>query len=225
MARRAPHSGVVWQVVAPWVRWPLASPRRLGGVLLGAVAVIIALSMVNGHGQSGSASPARGVSAVDEIASAPSGTTPTAGLTTSAGLTQATQQATGTDAGVDSVPAGLSKPDAAANQFVVLWARPDEPQPSWSQALKPLATDGFARQLSTVLPLNVPARKVTGTHAPVVNGGSASVLVNTDIGTVRVDLVRATAGWRVDSIAPDHVTSRGDAGSSIAPTYTPIPTQ
>jgi len=49
MARRNSNSGVLWQVLAPWIRWPLASPRRLGMVLAGVVAAALLVSYVHGR--------------------------------------------------------------------------------------------------------------------------------------------------------------------------------
>jgi hypothetical protein len=42
------NSGVLWQVVAPAVRWPLHSPARLGLVVALLAAVCLALAIVHG---------------------------------------------------------------------------------------------------------------------------------------------------------------------------------
>ena len=46
MPRNHATSGVLWQVLAPWVRWPLTSPRRLGAVLaVVATALVVASAL------------------------------------------------------------------------------------------------------------------------------------------------------------------------------------
>jgi hypothetical protein len=42
------NSGVLWHVVAPVVRWPLWSPRRLALVVALIVAAVLGLSIANG---------------------------------------------------------------------------------------------------------------------------------------------------------------------------------
>lgn len=48
--RKTSSSSVVWQVVAPVVRWPLWSPARLAMVLAAVVAVCFVLSALHGGG-------------------------------------------------------------------------------------------------------------------------------------------------------------------------------
>ena len=88
-------------------------------------------------------------------------------------------------------------------RFVTVWARPELPVEAWQADVIPLATPTFAAQLRTVLPANVPARKVTG--SPVVGSGSelaAAVTVPTDAGPVLVDLAVMGGTWKVSAVTP-----------------------
>lgn len=71
---KSSSSGVVWQVVAPVVRWPLWSPARLGLVLAAIVAACLALSLVNGD-DVGAATPAPSVPTAVVTTPTPSVTT------------------------------------------------------------------------------------------------------------------------------------------------------
>lgn len=220
MARRSSNSGVVWQVIAPWVRWPLRSPTRLAMVLVGLTLVFIVASNVTHRVDSADAAPAA-------TPASDAGTTtssPGPSLTSTIPPTAAPSSAS-TTAGqpaAASAPAG-DTPGSVAAAFVTLWARPDVTQPSWSQALQPMAAQAYGQELTTVLPVNVPARSVTGAAPAEVTGAQAYVVVTTDVGTVRVALTDAAQGWRVDSVSPEHLTPGGSVASSIAPTYTAIP--
>ena len=112
-------------------------------------------------------------------------------------------------------------------RFVTVWARPDLPAEAWRADVIPLATPQFAAQLRTVLPANVPARTVTGNPSVgSVSQLAASVTVPTDAGPVLVELAVMSDAWKVSGLTPTGpLPTRTDgAGSSIAATYTPLPT-
>lgn len=222
MARRSSNSGVIWHVIAPWVRWPLRSPARLAMVLVGMTLVVIVASNVTHRGDSADAVPAVTPASDTGTTASPLGRTSTSTSTSTAPAPSSATTAAGQPEATEGAPAG-NTPETVASEFVTLWARPDVTQPSWSQALRPMATQAYGQQLITVLPVNVPARSVTGASPAAVAGTQASVVVTTNVGTVRVALTEAAEGWRVDSVSPEHLTPGGSAASSIAPTYTSIP--
>lgn len=241
MARNS-NSGVIWQVIAPWVRWPLASPRRLAVVLLGIVAMLLTISTVNSRRANSEGAPAAPSSASVTAAATGDTTSDALGSAPSATSLATTAPSTSTPTSGSAAPVvPVTPPDTAspatdtaqgiAMQFVRLWARPDVAQPAWGQALAPLATTGYATELGTVLPSNVPAHRVTAVVAQssstaAGSGVTASVTVGTDAGTVKVMVTQEPGQiWRVQSIAPDQLTPNSTgAGSSVAPSYTPLPT-
>lgn len=229
MARKSASSGVFWQVVAPWVRWPLASPRRLTAVVVSVVATLILISTVNGRS---GLEPAPSSSAVTEGTAPPghsggASVETTSPASTVSAIPSSTTSRTSSPGQATSTPAQTigGSADEVAGQFVRLWARPEVTQPGWSQALTPLASAAYGAELATVLPSNVPAHAVTAVAPPVSEAsGTSRVIVTTDVGTIAVSLAEAPgSGWKVQSVAPGQLAVTGAAGSTVAPTYTPMP--
>ena len=213
-SRRTATTGLAWQALAPVVRWPLHSPRRLASL----VAVLFVIGwLVATLGPSGVADPAPG--------SVTSSTRPPAPSAPASPSSSAASTASG---GAMSAPAVwvASSPGEVAVQFVTVWARPDLPAEVWRTDVTALATPEFGAQLATVLPTNVPARRVVGSAvATSVTELVAAVTVPTDAGPVLVDLAAINGAWRVCGVTPAGPprTRTDGAGFSLAATYTPLP--
>ena len=200
------------------MRWPLHSPRRLAG-LLGVAAALLWLFTTLGASDDAAPTPSTVGNAVT------SSTSPTA---SSAPASSSSSAASTASAGATSAPAvGVaSSPGEVAVRFVTLWARPDLPAEVWRTEVTALATPEFGAQLATVLPVNVPARRVVGSPvATSVTELAAAVSVATDAGLVQVDLAVMSGVWRVSGLTPagPPPTHADGAGSSFAATYTPLP--
>lgn len=199
---RVTSRGILWEVLAPVIRWPLRSPTRLaavvGGVLL---AMVLSARLGAGGDPAPSPSPSPSVSAASSSAT-PSSTP------------QVTSSPSSTP-GSSSTPTAAALPPAAASvaqSFLAAWARPDVAQPAWFAALKPLSTPDLAAGLARTDPRNVPALTVTGDFeprevSPNLTAPTRAVLVaDTTTGQIAVTVVLQGETWLVQQIAPyeDH---------------------
>ncbi|WP_406692256.1 hypothetical protein REH65_10305 [Saccharopolyspora sp. ID03-671] len=105
-----------------------------------------------------------------------------------------------------SVPQGgptPTAPDPAGVAIVEKWGEAWVNHPvgadrqQWLNGLRPLTTDEFLTELSTVDPVNA-GNVITGAPAAVTSTeGSMVVRLPTDIGVLNVTVNRTPAGWRV----------------------------
>ncbi|MFV2104417.1 hypothetical protein [Micromonospora sp. LOL_024] len=112
-------------------------------------------------------------------------------------------------------PTATARPDPAAvdaaTRFVWAWARPHLPAERWLADLRPLAVAAYADLLATVDPAHVPARHVAGpARVATAIDGRVDVDVPTDVGPLRVSVLREGSRWLVATIAPppDEVRAR-----------------
>lgn len=199
---RPTSRGILWEVLAPVVRWPLYSPARLLTVLAVVAAVVLVLPRVAGPGEG------------------PPAASPAASATASPGSSPGDQRdspdgpspSTTTPApGGSSSPPGPDLPAAAttaATTFLTSWARPAVPQRSWYAALAPLATPDLAQGLAVTDPRNVPATRVTGPLEPeevspnLTAPTSVVFVAATDAGAVAVTVTLTGSAWLVAHVAP-----------------------
>ena len=119
-------SGVLWQVIAPWVRWPLKSPARLATVLGGVLAVLLLASTLHTSDTATAVPDPADAAATVSTETADPGSTPAP--STSPGTSTASTAAPATSVNQASAS------DTALG-FVRLWARPQLAQPQWSADL------------------------------------------------------------------------------------------
>jgi len=225
---RRQTQGVLWDVIAPWVRWPLHSPRRLFTVVAGLVLAVVLWQVLNGTPPvpESSPSPAAGPATTAQTSStaeplpsptltpaaatvAPTATTPPApSAAAAASVTSPLVSPTSTAA--PAVPPGSAE---AARGFVVAWARPSLPAAQWLAGVRAYLAPELERSLSYTDPAQIPASTVTGAATMVhvlPDGTAASFVVPTDAGPIRVDLVLVKGRWLATAIEPASVTEPGD---------------
>jgi hypothetical protein len=189
--------GVVWDVIAPAVRWPLYSTRRLAGVLVAVLVAVVIASNIGSSAEPRGSEPGESATAVNTPRSgAPS---PLPSLSTA--LTSSAADAD------DETAAGTT-----ATAFVRAWARPDLDQLTWWEGINETADEAFSQALGSTDPDNIPATKVTGTPTVRLIEGRAEVTVKTDGPTVLVVLVLdETGAWRVANLLPTNQPSQPPA--------------
>ena len=146
-SRRTATSGLLWEALAPAVRWPLHSPRRLAALLAALIALVWVIVAVRG---SAAADPA---STSPATSSSAASTSPPA---TSSASGPVASGPSSTGAPIPPTATSSPSPGEVAVRFVTVWARPELPVEAWQADVIPLATPTFAAQLRTVLPANVP---------------------------------------------------------------------
>jgi hypothetical protein len=94
-------------------------------------------------------------------------------------------------------PAG--QPGTAVAGFAAAWVRADLPADRWWSGVAPFCEPGFAQQLRTVDPGNLPASKVTGAPVQVSppSGGVTVFTVRTDGGVLVVTVAAVNGRWLV----------------------------
>lgn len=214
--------GILWEVLAPVIRWPLHSPARLALVVLALLAAVVGLGRLNG-GEEAPPAAAVASSAAQDEATTDTSTSPAQTSSTAASSSSGSPSST---AAASASSAAATAPASAARQFVAAWARPELPAQTWLAGVTPLATTGFATSLQSVDPANVPGTRVAG--APVVRAQTpttATVEVATDRAVVAVSLVPIAGQWKVSALTPVRsIQQTPGAGSSLRATYTPLPT-
>ena len=223
--RRQTH-GVLWDVVAPWVRWPLHSPRRLLTVLA-ALVLAITLWHAVAEAASGPTSPtgpggvqptAAASSAADLPASPTAGSDagpPPASTVPSDAPNAAPAETAGSAPGspVSAVPPVPPGSGEAARGFVTAWAHPDLPAEEWLAGVRGYLTPELERAMSYTDPAAIPSKQVIGPAEMVQaqpDGAAASFDVPTDAGPVRVDLALLQGRWLVTDIVPASTPQPGD---------------
>ena len=175
MARKSSSSGVVWQVLAPVLRWPLASPRRLGLMVVAVVAALLLVSLVNGR-STGQAAP----SSTPPTTSATETATPSTSVTSSGveglpGSTPTAPGATHTGSDADQPAAAVSdRYVTVAHDFVVTYLAVGSTDPAtWQQQIKPLVSDGLDPGMLAIDPTRVTTASLTSVHgvSPASDGG------------------------------------------------------
>ncbi|WP_285690004.1 hypothetical protein [Actinoplanes sp. NBRC 103695] len=91
----------------------------------------------------------------------------------------------------------------AALTYVRLWARPTLGDTAWRNALQPIVTPAYARQLAATDPAQIPAHAVTG--SPRLVSADTDVVVadvRTDAGLIRVTVTSTGGRWLIDNASP-----------------------
>ena len=220
--------GVLWDVIAPWVRWPVHSPRRLFTVLAGNV-ILVVLWHVAPEAAPTTESSATATPAVSSASAAPSpsatagqapvvspcaqvtsgGHPDTSSSVAASGLTGATMAADGgpTD---PILPAGSAE---AAQAFVTAWARPELPAGQWLAGVRGYLAPELERSMSYTDPSQIDATKVTGPARMIrvlPDGTAASFEVPTDAGATLVELALVKGRWLATDIVPASAAAPGD---------------
>ncbi|GAB3587540.1 hypothetical protein GCM10027445_67790 [Amycolatopsis endophytica] len=173
--------------------FPLRSPAHLVGTAVAVIALIVAIGVVVpqllGNPNRSGPEPVRIQDPGSSGAASPTSTT-SAPMSTrlTAPLVQPTSAAPD--------PAALT----VAKQWATAWAtHPDGmTNAQWLDGLRPLTTEEYLPEMSTVDPANIPATKVTG--EPTVTKSytsSLEVLVPTDGPKLSITVARTSSGWLV----------------------------
>ncbi|MGH3351484.1 MAG: hypothetical protein ACRDPS_12540 [Nocardioides sp.] len=167
--------GVLWEVIAPVLRWPMRSPFRFFSVVVGIVFLVWVIAQWN------------------EAPEAEPATQPERGAPSASGSASA---------GASAAP--VPDPGAAATKFVAAWARPDLTNDQWWAGINAARPDeSLAQALGTTDPATVPATKVVGTAKVLEqNGSEARAEVTTDGPKVVVYLTLVDNVWYVANILP-----------------------
>lgn len=167
--------GVLWEVIAPVLRWPMRSPFRFFSVVVGIVFVIWLIAQWSDAPDADPAArPERGSVSAEQSPSA-----------------------TGS-------PAPVPDPRPLATKFVAAWARPDLTTDQWWEGINAARPDeSLAQALGTTDPATVPATKVVGAAEVLEQtDGEARVEVTTDGPKVIVYLTLVDNVWYVANILP-----------------------
>lgn len=169
--------GVLWEVIAPLLRWPMRSPFRFFSVVVGIVFFIWVIAQW-------SDAPDADPASQPERASA------------------SAAESTSASAGASAAP--VPDPAAAATTFVAAWARPDLTTDEWWAGINAANPDeSLAQALGTTNPATVPATKVVGPAKVLEQTDSeARVEVTTDGPKVIVYLTLVDNVWYVANILP-----------------------
>ena len=210
--------GVIWDVLAPIVRWPLHSPARLATVL--ALAILAGITAAQMSGGTPTTPPAP---LSTTTTSTPSETDATSTSSACQTCTPAPAAATTTTLTLSTTAVNTTNPSQgaaaaakAAEGFVAAWAQPKLPQPQWFAGVRDYLSSPLAEAMQYTTPSQVPAAKVTGQARPLQltpspnNPTSGTYVVPTDAGDMRVALTLSQGRWLVDSIEPASVVLPGD---------------
>ena len=157
-SRRTATTGLAWEALAPLVRWPLHSPRRLAALL----AAVVAIAAVAGHHPGRRPVPPTPRRAPAEQRDVLDQVRQRRPLRPRRRARRRARRRPASAATSTPAVGVASSPGEVAVRFVTVWARPDLPVEAWRVDVTALATPEFGAQLATVLPVNVPARRVVG---------------------------------------------------------------
>lgn len=195
---------VLWQ-------WPLRSPRRALGCIAIVAVLAIALNMLAGALTSPSSTGAPADQRAAAGTSAPTAPTPalSPGLparptgTAPPATRETPQPGPGNGSGADEEGAR----DAAA-RWVAAWSENrSNGMRRWLDGLDPLTTEQYLSVLGTVDLANLPDAPPVGGEdgVDVISAGGRSAVVDVhleDESSIRLSLVRASAGWLVSNAEP-----------------------
>ncbi len=204
------------EVLWPYMRWPLHSRTRFLGCLL----ALAFLAVVGAQ-----ARPAPEVRIAKVAAAMPS--VQPAVVVTSRSTGVATRSVPRPTAWPSSTPQATAEVANVALRFVQAWARPEEEARRWREGMADLVHPAFLQLLKRSNPAEVPASAVPGPAALVAAGPAVrEYVVLTDVGTVRVTLVKEDGRWQVSAIAAPELRPSLDASRSPgARTTSPLSTR
>ncbi|MET9231035.1 hypothetical protein [Lentzea sp. NPDC003310] len=176
--------------------WPLRSPRHLAASIIIFVVVVVALGVIIPK-------------VLDRRAADPNtaaGQPSTSSQGTQVGQLPASSTSLPTKVPAPSNSAKAAPPAADAQLIAELWAEtwvkppPDNDVNKWLKQLEQYTTPEFLAQMATIDPRNVPDKLTDKVKAVKSTTSSIDFEVPTDLGKVRITLVKAPDGkWRVNS--------------------------
>lgn len=217
--------GVLWDVLAPVLRWPLHSPARAGACLMALMIALCGLGAINNGDEEGapqsqetsstSTSTTSTSSTTSEPTTAPRpsspSTTPTPTSSTSTATPSAPREPQLSAAQIKKGRPAVAKAARLADRLV---AHRDKPRKSWWKRVKgDLSTSGRSQMLQRG-PKGTPFTKVTGKPGQVVTEGDmggrfTSVAVPTDRGTY-LFLVEKSGVASISRMLPDDGAESGE---------------
>lgn len=204
--------GLLWEVLAPILRWPLRSRTRLLGCLAVVVLVVLALGALGDEKDNDDTAPAASSSTTSNPSSPSSSSSASEGRTSST----STSSSTTTDQAVPEEP-GLTAQQRREGKPAVtragrladrLVANRDEPQATWWRRIKGDLSASGQSQMRALGPKGLPFTKVTGDAGLVVTEADAlgdrytSVAVPTNQGTY-LFLVEDSGVSSISEMLPD----------------------
>lgn len=205
----------VWRdVLGPWLRWPLYSPRRVVLVLsvvtalvFGASRLSAALSGIGTHPD-----PAQVPAGVASTTTHPVVAVPSPAASPPGPARTARPAPTPSSVVVSIPPRALSVTEG----FMAAWARPNLTQPVWWAGVRPYLSVEVARSLAWTDPARVPASKITGRPYPIAvspsgeHPTSVESLVATNAGTMRVRADLVAGRWVIGLLEPESLPRASD---------------
>jgi hypothetical protein len=175
--------------------WPLRSPRHLAASIIIFVVLVVSLGVIIPK-------------VLDRKPTDPSaaGQTSTSSQGTQVGQLPGSSTSLPTKAPAPSNSAKAAPPAADAQLVAELWAEtwvkppPNNDVTKWLKQLEDYTTPEFLAQMATIDPRNVPDKLTDKVKAVKSTTSSIDFEVPTDLGKVRITLVKAPDGkWRVNS--------------------------
>lgn len=175
--------------------WPLRSPRHLAASIIIFVVLVVSLGVIIPK-------------VLDRKPTDPSaaGQIPTSSQGTQVGQLPSSGTSLPTKLPVPSNSAKAAPPAADAQLIAELWAEtwvkppPNNDVAKWLKQLEEYTTPEFLAQMATIDPRNVPDKLTDKVKAVKSTTSSIDFEVPTDLGKVRITLVKAPDGkWRVNS--------------------------
>lgn len=209
VTNRSSSTSVCRDVLGPWLRWPLYSPRRLVAVLVLVAAVVLGASRLSAalSGTHRQPDPVPVATTRHPVVAVP---TPVVS-STSAARTVPPAPAPSTVV-VSIPPRALSVTEG----FMTAWARPNLTQPVWWAGVRPYLSVEVARSLASTDPARVPASKITGRPYPIAvspsgeHPTSVESLVATNAGTMRVRAELVAGRWVIGLLEPESLPRASD---------------
>lgn len=187
----------MWALLAPIMRWPLYSPRRLVAVVAGLITVV----MIMGNCSGGDEPPADVGPTPTSTATATAPTSPTPSSTASPATTKDENEEVGGLTDEDATATHDQVSGEVAAGFITAWARPDLTADAWMQGLRPIITDRLASELEGADPATAPALSVVAEPIPVdTSADTVTFDVQTTGGMVRVHMVDVDGTWLTDRL-------------------------
>lgn len=213
MADRVTSRGVLWEVIAPIVRWPLHSPLRFTLVVIGTITALCLLGSL-GRAGGGQAEPAASSSSTSETSSSPGGTSSSSPSSSSPSPSPSSSSTS--SARADSSEWGASQEERERAEPAVKVAgqlardlvdHRKSSREKWWKAISPHLSKTGQKQMKQLSPGKVGFTKLTGDPGLLVTDVEmgeqyTNVAVPTDKGTY-LFLVEATGdkSWQVASIS------------------------
>lgn len=206
--------GVLWEVIAPVVRWPLHSPLRLVLVIVGALTAMCLLGAIGDIGdEEADQTSSSSTSSSSTSSTSSASTSPTSPSSSSSSSSSTSEPRTDHDHGSESTEELRARAKAAAPAVKVASSLADDlekyrkaSKAVWWKKVQPSLSKNGEKQLRSKSPSGVGFTKVTGKPRLLVTEVDmgpryVNVGVPTDKGTYLFLVERTGKSWGVASVS------------------------